>query len=307
MNDKNINIVCTIDNNYVMHCTVMLQSLFFNNKNIQFKVFIIHNGLTAENRKIISNFLKKKKHLCEFILIDETQIRNAPINGHISLATYYRILIPEVLDLKIKKALFLDSDMIVLENIEELWEENVDNYPIAATLEHVSAEYKTNLGMAHTSAYFNAGVLLMNLEKWRNENRSRRIIEYIKQNYIKLLTWDQDALNIAFENNWKQLPPKWNVGHNFFKKESLHEYFDLSEFEYNQVKKKPSIIHFSGSLKPWLYRSDHPYASEYIKYKKMTPWKRAKLIGEPTLYNKYKFFLKKIVKKYVWNSRYLSF
>jgi lipopolysaccharide biosynthesis glycosyltransferase len=308
MRNNEINIVCTIDNNYVVHCTVMLQSLFYNNNtNSQFKIFIIHNGLTKKNQKILSLFIKSRKHTCQFILIDERQIENASITDHISIATYFRILIPEVVPSQFKKVIFLDSDMIITEDISELWKENIDDYALAATLEYISCDYKLNLGMRAESNYFNAGVLLMNLEKWRNENKTKQILKYIKDHHAMLLTWDQDALNVIFENGWKKIALKWNVGHNFFRSESLHKYFDLSESEYNNLKKHPGIIHFSGSSKPWDYFNTHPLKNEYIKYRKMTPWKRVKLIGEPGLYDKSKFLFKKILKKYVWNSGNIPF
>jgi lipopolysaccharide biosynthesis glycosyltransferase len=265
----------------------MLKSLFLNNKRSRFKIFIIHNGLASENQNAIARFIQSENQEVEFLLIDEKQIENAPVSHHVSLATYYRILIPVLIGPDIKKVLFLDSDLLVRGDISELWETDLQDSYVAAAPEFIDEKYKIALGMNPSSGYFNAGVLLMNLEKWRKVDMTTRILKFIDANHEKLISWDQDALNVMFENKWKKISPEWNVGHNFFRGESLAGYFRISEIEFNNYVRSPKIVHFSGGAKPWLFEISHPFKSEYLEYKERTPWRKLKLIGEPTGFQKF--------------------
>ena len=298
-------VVCTIDENYISHCGVMLKSLFFNNPKYKFNVYIIHNGICNSGKTKLHNFIVQEGHIPSFIEVDESLVKNAPVTHHVSLATYYRILIPLILKQSIEKVLFLDSDLIVRNDISELWNTDLKDNFVGACLEYVLDNYKINLGLKQGTEYFNAGVLLINLKKWREEQISDKILDYITHNSSKLISWDQDALNVAFENKWKKLNVEWNVGQNFYRVNPLHEYFDLTSQKFNQLKTNPSIVHFTGSDKPWHFINQHPLKSDYLLYKSLSPWKKDKLIGEPGindkaihLYKKGKSFLKrKLFKK----------
>jgi lipopolysaccharide biosynthesis glycosyltransferase len=276
-----IEIACTIDNNYVSHCGIMLKSLFFNNKGNMIKINIFHNGIIHDKLNELKNFVINHGHEFHSIQIDETKIENAPVTQHVTLATYYRVLMPEFLDKDLDKILFLDSDLIIRKNILELWDTDLTESFVGACLEYVDDKYKARLGLTIGSEYFNAGVLLINLKKWREENVTNNLLDYIKTNSEKLLSWDQDALNVVLHNKWKKLDIKWNIGQNFYRDFNLNQYYSLTMQLFNELKMDPSILHFTGSEKPWNYFNTHPLKQEYLFYKSISPWKKDKLVGEP--------------------------
>lgn len=291
-----IHIVCTIDDNYTQHCAVMLASLFLNNKNNEFVVYVITNGLRKENENKLTKSINKYKAQSHFYTIDESILKNAPITHHISLATYYRILLPEILPDNLNKILFLDSDIVVLGDVLPLWNTEIDNYYIGGCCEFPSVESKIKLGLNPESPYFNAGVMLVNLKKWRDDNISTKGIDIINHQKEKIEFWDQDTLNILFENQWKQLPHCWNVNQKFYVIPYSYEYFNMSEEEHKTFSNYPTILHYTGSDKPWNYNNNHPKKGEYFKYLSKTPWKKYKPENplKFTMYQKIRFQLSKV-------------
>jgi lipopolysaccharide biosynthesis glycosyltransferase len=295
-----IHLACTIDNNYVTHCGIMLKSLFFNNRESIFNIYIFHNGIIEKKINKLKNYVIDEGHKFNNIQIDDSSINNAPVTHHVSLATYYRILIPELLNKNLEKILFLDSDLIIRKNIIDLWNTDLNDSCVGACLEYVDKAYKLRLGLEKGADYFNAGVLLINLRIWREKNITPHILDYIKNNAEKLLSWDQDALNIIFQNQWKKLNIQWNIGQNFYKDNCLSEYYGVTPQRFIELKSDPSIIHFTGSDKPWNYFNTHPLKSEYLFYKSISPWKYEKLIDAPHKKNVFLLYIeasKKAIKK----------
>ncbi|WP_396126164.1 glycosyltransferase family 8 protein [Anaerobacillus sp. CMMVII] len=183
--------------------------------------------------------------------------------GYITKETYFRILLPELLSSKIKKVLYLDCDLIVKKDISELWNTDIKKYILAAVDESSMfgsgrrRRLKKELGISKRSRYFNAGVLLLNLKKWRKDGVSERIVNYLKR-HPKLTFMDQDALNAVLHNEWHQLDYKWNY----------------TTYHWDQFPHvKPAIIHFCGWRKPW--NSDIRYKEEYFKYLKSSMWEES--------------------------------
>ena len=290
-----IEIACTPDDNYAQHCVAMLNSLFTNNSTRAFQIHVIINGLNQKNQKIIADFILKHKHSYKFYTIDASSLSSAPVYFYVSIASYYRFLLPSVIDKNIDKLLYLDSDLIVRTDITPLWNTDIDNYYVGAVKEIISQEYLQKMGIKPGSPYFNAGILLINLKKWRDEDIMEKSIAFTKEHPEKIIYWDQDVLNNLFQNAWKQLDLRWNVTHYYYKAECGAAYFGLPEEVYNDIKLSPGILHFAGPHKPWIYNTEHPLKQEYYKYLKGTPWASFKYIEGPGVVQRIKTATKKSV------------
>jgi lipopolysaccharide biosynthesis glycosyltransferase len=292
-----IHVVCAIDNAYIAHCGVMLVSLFENNRSANFYIHIISTGLEekefAKLKKLISNY----RHAYKSYFFDAGLLEGAPVSGHVSLSTYYRVLIPELLPETVDKVLYLDSDIIIRHNISALWETDINNLHLAAARELVTEEHKKSLEIPDEFCYFNAGILLMNLEKWREEQTSKKVIAFIGQNAQKLVFWDQDALNANLFNSCKILPSQWNVTAGFFSQEV--EKYGLDAKEVKQVCENPYIIHFTGTEKPWKYFSNPPFKDDYFFYRKKTVWKNQLSEGELSRYQKFRIALSNFKRRFL--------
>ena len=265
------NIVFTADNNYIQHLAVTLISLLENNKNETFRVFLFSSDITDENKGKIESIINNYRCSIEYISFDRKIFEHIDA-GRYSIATYYRLLMPKYLT--VDKLLYLDVDMVVDASIKELYETDINDYYVAAVEDAWrDGQYKKNLGMSNNAKYFNAGVLVVNLKRWREENLFEKFLEYEKNSKIELESHDQDIFNAIFNGKWKQLPLKFNQ---YEKNPDLDEKTLLKVFNKEEIleaREKPVIVHYIGGRKPWHYRNEHIQKSLYWKYLKMTPYK----------------------------------
>lgn len=254
------------DDNYANPGLSMLNSLVINNPNTNIHIHILDGGINVKNKIKYLIFFHKRKIKHKFYKIDYSKIPNAPINNHITISAYNRIFLSSIIDNSIDRILYLDCDLIIKKSIKELLQFNIEDYLLAAIEEKVSEEIQNKLGLVNKK-YFNSGVLLLNLKKWREIKFENQLVEFINYEPEKILYWDQDVLNYCAKNNWLNLDYKYNVTHFFYFPENYsYEYFGLTESEYMKIKSNPVILHFTGKKKPWLKNCNHPMQSEYSKY-----------------------------------------
>lgn len=189
-------------------------------------IHILHdNTLTQDNYNKFSYLAKQYKQSVMFYNVEKlcadriAKIRELFLNvdeSVFTIGTTYRFLIPHVFSTDIKKVIYLDADVIVNLDINELWQIKMKHHPLFAVTEIdngiVSSIYSglCREGIVKEENYFNAGILVMNLEVLRNEEENilagiKFIGEHPEYNYF-----DQDVLNYCFENQTLRLPVKFN-------------------------------------------------------------------------------------------------
>jgi lipopolysaccharide biosynthesis glycosyltransferase len=289
-----IQIVSACDDNYVQHLAVMLCSLLENTENSKnISINIIDGGISQNNRQIINDFFQKKYSTkIDYVNINPNIYSNFPISHHFTHTIYYRISIPLLFDNSIDKVIYLDSDMVIEDDINKLWQVNIDNYFLAAVEALSFKDRYQDLQIPEGSLYFCSGVLIINLQQWRNHQITEKVINFIVQNRDKIICWDQDSLNAITYNNWLPLPLKWNQQSYFFEQKFYSQHSNREDFI--EALEQPSIIHYSSSYKPWDYINFHPYRQTYYDYLSLTPWKNF----QP----KFNFYCdtKRMIKKYLF-------
>lgn len=313
-----MNIVCSTDDNFVQHCCIMLTSVLKHNDNIV--VYLLTEGLKDDNLKKIKEEVESKGGEFHLILVDGTIIAQLPMPdtselSHISSATYYRLLITYLLPENIDKILYLDCDIIARKSLKELWELDIDNYALGGVYQIAkeTVEEIIRLGYPPKYGYFNAGVLLINLDYWRKHKISDTLLSYLVDNYGVIKYHDQDALNFVLHKEWLVLPCKWNMMSVYFSKdiflikdvyngEVINNYIDYrNQLEIEMVD--PTVIHYVSKPKPWDPYSIHPFRKEYYKYakfsKKFSNVKQPKKIQSEIYYFFYNFFILNIYKTYI--------
>lgn len=270
-----MNIVCNIDDKYVQHCVVMLTSLFENNQWEKHSVYIISGQLSTISQKKISDWVVGKyKHDIYFYVVGEEILDGCKIYGesHISMATYYRIFLESILPSNLAKVLYLDCDLVVVGSLEEMWNTDISNYAVACVEDMWSGKLDnyTRLHYDSSYSYFNAGVLLINLDYWRKIGFEKKASLYIKEHIRELVFNDQDVLNALLHSHKLFLPFRYNLQDGFYrvKRKIRKEASDHLDLELQT----PVIIHYTGSKKPWDFDSLHPYKVAYFKYLDMTEW-----------------------------------
>jgi len=295
-----VNIICTIDVKYIKHCAAMLASVFSNTSRLV-HVFLIHNGLADDKFFKLQQFVKEQGHLISLMEIHEDLLKGAPVSDHISIATYFRILIPEIMPHGIEKALFLDSDIIIRRDIGELFEKEISTYSHAAASDNGSASelIRSNLGMEDRSLdYFNAGVMLINLKYWRDNNIAKKAISFIQDHSSKIVYWDQDTLNFVLKGQWLKMSSRWNAIECFYQysDEKLIE-LGYPSGEIEGIKSDPYIVHYTGNGKPWVFGCSHPFREDYFAWLKKTPFHIGKLENSPTIVEKAKEIIRPILRR----------
>lgn len=253
--EPTIHLVTVTNNTYAEPLAVMLNSVLENkvSKN-PLKIYVITSKLSPQNKSLLAKTVGKFNLKIKFILIDPTIYKDFKTVYYLTKETYYRISIPDLLNEKIQKVIYLDSDIIVKTDITKLWNINIDNYFLAAVEDFwVKDSRNRYLSMPRETKYFNAGVLLINLKKWREKHIKNKVIEFIKTKSSRIKFCSQDPLNAILYDKWLQLEPKWNFMPHYL------AYPDLKNI-------KPAIIHYAGLKKPW--KANFRLKEEYYQYRK---------------------------------------
>ncbi|QIR37807.1 glycosyltransferase family 8 protein [Tolypothrix sp. PCC 7910] len=272
-----IPVVCAADDKYSMPVAVMACSAVANlPSNRKLLLFVIDGGIKENNKQKILNSVDSSRCHIKWLQPSDILLEKMKLSGHISLAAYYRILIPELLSSEFQKVIYLDCDLVLNQNLEQLWQNDIEDKYLLAVQEiktpYVSAALLNydKLGIPPDWKYFNSGVLLINLEKWRKDNISTKIIQYVEQNKEYIRFHDQDGLNAVLAGQWGELDPRWNQTP-FIYEYSSWENSPFNESTFNNVLNNPWIIHFASSFKPW---NAYKYRDKelFYKYLDMTAW-----------------------------------
>ena len=243
-----IDIFFIATDSWVPHLGAAIVSILVNSeKDEAFRFYVLTSDISPENRTLFNRLKKIKPFEIEFIDVGRDRFRNLKIT-RLKMETYYRYVIPE-LKPRLRKALYLDSDLIVRSSLKELW--NTDLTGVYAAAVENGGDNQTRLGL---NKYFNAGIILFNLDLMRRDNMVEKLFENTRkmaQDGILQLE-DQDVLNYTFRDRVRFVPQKYNTP-GYTKKNT------------DQVV----ILHYV-IYKPW--RSFMNTSAEYFKYRNMTPW-----------------------------------
>lgn len=292
------------DNNYAPQLDVSVLSLAENSSPTSYYDVVIFSADLAPDR-----FGRIKQSVAHYPNISVRLFNVKPLlkqrdlraNAHISVETYYRFLIQDVLGCY-DKVLYLDSDMIILDDVAKLYATDIGDKAIGAMhdvdfLGNLNikggnrVQYaKETLEMDDPYAYFQAGVLLLNNKRLRELYTVEDWLKFAEQ---PLLYNDQDVLNMRLEHEVVYLDPHWNVLMDGGRVEAALRFAPAELFdEYLETRKNPRIIHYAGGLKPWNDPSCD-FAPYWWKYAKMSSFYEEVLLkgrkGGPTgtkLWNK---------------------
>ena len=277
-----MNIIYTLNDKFVPQVAACICSVCENNKemnNINF--FVISQGITSQNKNKLKQLVEKYNRNIQIIELGHTEKYfdfEFDTSGWNSIVLA-RLIIDKLLPSDINKVLYLDGDTIVRGSLKELWDINLEDYVLAASAEPTQdRKRRISLGLEY-KLYYNAGVLLINLKKWRKINAEKIILDYYKQHAGKLFANDQDAINGSLNDYIYTLSPKYNFynifyqyNYNFLKKLAEPAKY-ITKDVYDDAVKNPIIIHYLGEERPWRIGNTHKYKNDYINYLNKTAWK----------------------------------
>ncbi len=198
------------------------------------------------------------------VTVDRRMLPLAPTSGHISVASYFRVLLPDLLPSEVGRFVYLDCDLVVETGIGGLLRHDLGGRVLGA-VEDVLIRRNRLPGVAVGTPYFNAGVMVVDRRAWDAAGVGREALRRLREQPGVLRFHDQDLLNWVVQGDWRAVDPRWN------QQSAMWELGRRRLVELHADPKSlletPHIIHFSGYSKPWEYSCDHPLGQRYWHYR----------------------------------------
>lgn len=280
-----VTVALSINDYYVPYAAVVLQSIHDNiNSEEKYDIIIMNRDVSAVSQKALRAIFDDTNNVSiRFFNVSrfEKQFENLFLRGHFALETYFRLLLPNIME-GYKKVLYLDSDVVVTTDIAELFRENIDGYLLAAChdadtaglyngYEPAKKDYMDNvLKIKRPYQYFQAGVILFNLDEFRKKYTVEEMLKFAASYEWQLL--DQDVLNYLAQDSYKPIDMKWNVMTDWNRIRSAKIISRAPKYlqdEYKKAHAAPNIIHYAGPDKPW-HQPDSDYSEVFWVYARKT-------------------------------------
>ena len=231
---------------------------------------VLSGGVTPNSQSKVFNSLPKGFGSIRWVDVDLGLFKSFSTLPHISNTTYARFLIPRIFSAAVSRVLYLDADLLVMDALGPLLETDLEGKVVGAVLDGLlDSALKSGAsgceGVPLVRDYFNAGVLLIDLNQWREKQISERALEYLARHPQSPYS-DQDALNVACDKLWKKLDHSWNF--------QGHIHTRVSDLLQGQ---RPGIVHFVTSSKPWVASVRSLNARLYDSFRSRTLFARTPL------------------------------
>jgi lipopolysaccharide biosynthesis glycosyltransferase len=258
------------DSGYFQHIAVCLMSLLVRNPRTKFQSVILVTRYTAEAADKLRRSLAHHSNLdLRLVSFDVSSIKDLPLKNSYPSEIYARFWVEDYFADDVDRVIYLDGDMIVAGSIQELLTLPLDDNVLAAVSIPGSGRAAI-LGYDTTFEYFNSGVLVINLRRWREIGARDLLISTAHKIAEKLNDPDQDVLNYCFYSQRVKLDYIWNAITPFFR---AINYLSLPKEEIARVARNARIVHFNGPSKPWQYLCRHPFKKEYLGHLAQTEWR----------------------------------
>lgn len=247
-----INLLVTLDRNYLPQLKVLLTSISINNPRETFAVYLMHSHIPGEDLEGVDRFCGSLGYDFFPVPVDSTLFQKAPVTKQYPQEMYYRLLSPHLLPRQLDKVLYLDPDILVINPLRPLWETKLNGCLFAAAAHSgktdlVNSVNRVRLGTDHD--YYNSGVLLIDLEAGRREIVPDELFAYAAEHPRELLLPDQDMLNVLFGARTLHLDDVlWNYDARDF---HTYQLGSGGTYDLDWVLSYTAILHFCGKSKPW--------------------------------------------------------
>lgn len=289
-----MNVVYSSSDSYASVAGVSMYSLLCNNKSSkELNIYIVDNNISEKNkekfRKMCSDF---GRSLTFIPIADIEKLAGTKIDiGRWNISTFGRLFEASLLPDSVEKVIHIDCDTMVMSSLEDLWNRDMEGKIVAGSLECIGDSYKTEIGLSKDDTYINAGNIMLNLKKIREDNTEELFRNYIK-NHSHLSFVDQAVLNACVKSDEKLVVP---LDYNAYSIIYYIKYKNLkkvkkvttfySEEEVEKAVKKPAIVHFTTCFmdgsRPWIENNVHPLLSTYLDYKSKSPWTDTPIWKDP--------------------------
>lgn len=293
-NNNLIPVIICFDDNYAMSGGALISSIVKNSSsNKNYDIVILENGVSLINKQRLVGIVRGFDNInIRFFDVNAfSELKDVHTRAHFSAATYARLFIPKLFA-SYPRVLFIDSDTVVESDVAELLDLNIGNNLIAAVkdivmegfvkfnaiaqsdtgIQTASQYLQTRLLMDDPDKYFQAGIILFNIDLMNKENTFSALMTNMKGQVYWFL--DQDIMNKVFYNRVHYLPLCWNVYHGNGNTDDFFPNLKFSTYiSFLEARKNPKMIHFAGENKPW-NTANVDFFDNFIKNIHNTPWEK---------------------------------
>ena len=268
---ETIDLLVSLDENYLPQLRVMLYSASLNNPGVNFRVFLLHRGFSTELLSSLSRQLEVLDMELRAVRVDERLFESAPVMKQYPQEMYYRLLAAQLLPEDMDRVLYLDPDILVINPLTPLWCLDMGSKLFAAAAHTGMTELANNVNRLRLGTerdYFNSGVLLIDLASCRAEVKPEEIFSYVSEHADELLLPDQDILNALYSSRILELDDAlWNYDARNFKNYLMRSN-GAADMEW--VIENTAVLHFCGRAKPWKPHYRHRFGMLYLHYEQLT-------------------------------------
>ena len=273
-----MNVVITVDDNYIRPALIMLESLFEHNRS-SLHIYLLHSNVCEDNLKRLAGHVGRLGGEFTDIRVPAELFEGATVTKYFTKEMYYRLLIPQMLPHE-ERALYLDPDIIIFRSIEDFYNTDFEGKMMIAVPDYLGDSYyperKRNLGLDGSCRYINSGVILFNIPLMNERFRLDDMFRFMGECGLTLEFPDQDLINVYFRDSIKYAPREYFFFGLCLSPNGTHEFDSLS----HQIV----IAHYMGKCKPWkpsyyykYYRKYRSYLNKYLTAKEkrellLRPW-----------------------------------
>lgn len=260
-------LLVTVDKNYIPPLQVMLTSLYMNNPGEDVELYLLHSKLQEKEMEPLEKQCVRLGYKFFPVKIEDSWFAQAPVTKQYPREMYYRLLAPCLLPQKLHRILYLDPDILVINSLKPLWETDMKGRLFSAAAHTGKTNLANNINQVRlgtTHKYFNSGVLLINLDQGRKEILPEEIFRYAGEHAKELLLPDQDILNAVFGSRTLELDDYlWNYDARNY---STYLLRSGGVCDMDWVMGNTGILHFCGKTKPWQAGYIHRFGILYKHY-----------------------------------------
>lgn len=284
MNNE-MNVVITVDDNYIRPAMIMLESLFEHNGS-GIHVYLLHSNVCNDNLRRLSDHVGRYGGVFTDIPVPAELFEGAAVTKYFTKEMYYRLLIPQLLPDE-ERALYLDPDIIIFRPIEEFYRTDFQGMQMIAVPDYLGdcyyPERKKNLGLGEDDRYINSGVLLFNIPLMRERFHIDDMFRFMGECGLPLEFPDQDLINVYFRDSIGYAPREYNFTTEYVGTGDFLQYVFSPRYRRSE-RERVVIAHYMGKCKPWkpsyyykYYRKYRSYLNKYLtaaekRELRLRPW-----------------------------------
>lgn len=252
MLNNRIDILVSFDQNYIRPFQTMLKSLVVNNPGQSVHVWLLHSAIPQGDLLALEEYCCRQGAFFTAVQVDRAAFQNAPVSWRYPQEMYYRLLAPQLLPATLKKVLYLDPDILIINSLLPLWDMDLGGCAFAAASHSGVTDVMNDVNRMRLDTdhdYYNSGVMLIDLEKARELVDPQEIFTYVREHGLELMLPDQDVFNALYGVHTKQVPDEiWNYDARNYSTYLLASY---GEHNLDWVVHNTAVLHFCGKKKPW--------------------------------------------------------